>query len=349
MAHVLWGVDRNTTLAFSATTAMTASTHRVALLGVVAKSGTIDGVGFRFGAVTRGATSALTVSLQDVSLTSGPPGQPDGTQDQTATVAAGSIVSNTWVNVTLGTTRSVTVGDLLAVVIEYSVFNAGDSIALSNMGISSTAVPAPGIAGAAFYDGSTWTAQNAIVNVVLSYNDGTATSFLGGMAASSSTSTAYNSGSTPDERGMVWTPTKSVVVTGLAAHVTASGDFDLVMYDSASVELRRATIDANFVRSSAQRSYMRLFSSPLTVTAGQTYYLSILPTTATSITAVSVGLSSATHREAWPLGTDASEATRTNAGAWSTSTTSRPPIGILIDPDGPATSGLALPVVRGVL
>ena len=147
----------------------------------------------------------------------------------------------------------------------------------------------------------------------------------------------------------MWTPTKSIVVTGLAAHVTAGGDFDLVLYDSASVELRRATIDANTVRSAAQRSYMRLFSSPLTVTAGQTYYLSILPTTATSITAVSVGLASATHREAWPLGTDASEATRTNAGAWSTSTTSRPPIGILIDPDGPATSGLALPAVRGVV
>jgi len=89
-----------------------------------ARSGTknLSRVGFRFGAVTKSGGSGLTVSLQDVTLSAGPPMQPDGTQDQTVAIANGnaSFASNTWIRTgTFSASRTVTYGDLLAVNVEY--------------------------------------------------------------------------------------------------------------------------------------------------------------------------------------------------------------------------------------
>src|SRR5262245_9299830 len=85
------------------------------------RSGTKDvrKVGFRFGAVTKAGGSALTVSLQDVNLGTGPTMQPDETQDQTVAVANADagFTSNAWYQTgALSADRTVALGELLAVV-----------------------------------------------------------------------------------------------------------------------------------------------------------------------------------------------------------------------------------------
>jgi len=342
MIPIAAGLDLFATVgtSFGSSTAMTASTHKTAFVGTIPRTGTITSVGFRFGAVTRGATTALTVSLQDVDLSNGPPGRPDGTPDQTGSVATGSITANSWISVSLGTSRSVTVGQLIAVVIEYSTFLAGDSMAISQI----TSVINWGSSHPVTFDGTTWTRHDAAPNLILGYSSGNNGALLGAGAASAIAVPSFNSNSTPDERGGAWVPSVSTRVAGLACVVTPTADFDLVLYDSVGTALGTASFDANTLRVNTSRPHSRLFSSPVDVVAGATYYLAVKPTSASNITLTTYSVNSAIDRDAWPLGTDLTGATRTNAGSWSTSTTDIVPIVPILDQQ----PGVAIPVVRAI-
>jgi len=334
-------VFANSTFTLASSTALTASTHKLAVVGVVQKSGTISSVSFRLGAVTKGATTELLVSLQDVDTANGPPGRPDGTVDQSGTIANANIVSNTYVTATLGTNRTVTVGDLLAVVVEFNTFNASDSVPISGLTAQSQNV-VHSLVGLSHYNGTAWTLSVAGIPIVgLGYTDATVNSLLGVLPLSSVTSNAFNNTSTPDERGIRWVPAYTQVVAGLWAMTIPSGDYDLVLYDSAGTQLALAACDANTVRISALRPQERYFASPVTVTAGSTYYMTVRPSSA-NVTTYTIGLNAAADREAWPLGTEADGVTRKSAGAWTVSSTSRVPVLPIID----FAATVALPVVR---
>lgn len=342
MIPIAAGLDLFATVgtSFGSSTAMTASTHKTAFVGTIPRTGTITSVGFRFGAVTRGATTALTVSLQDVDLSNGPPGRPDGTPDQTGSVATGSISANTWISVSLDTSRSVTVGQLIAVVIEYSTFLAGDSIAISQI----TSGINWGSSHPVTFNGTTWTRYDAVPNLILGYSSGNNGALLGAAAASAIANTNFNSNSTPDERGGAWVPSVSTRVAGLACVVQPTADFDLVLYDSGGTALGTASFDANTLRTNTYRPHSLLFSSPVDVVAGATYYLAVKPTSTSNITLTTYSVNNAIDRDAWPLGTDWTGATRTNAGSWSTSTTDIVPIVPILDQQ----PGVAIPVVRAI-
>jgi hypothetical protein len=341
-------VDDNATMAFVSSTALTASTHQHAVCGVVPKSGTITGIGFRFGAITKGGTTALTLSLQDTSLTAGPPAQPDGAQDQTATIGNADIVANTWKTITLSSNRTVTQGDLLSVVWEFSTFNASDSIAFSHWQAASGAGPMPQESGASHYNGTTWTILAAIPNLVLVYNDGTFATMTGCSPAESLTSTSFNSGTATNLRGNLWIPACDMTIRGLVAFYQPAGNADLVVYNSAFTELRSVTIDSNTVRSNALRMYQAIFSSDLDVSGGSTYYLMLRPA-ATNVTMVTIGVNTAAHLQATFYGDQLYGAYRTSGGTWSTNTAEQNPIGVIVSKIGSTGSGggsVALPVAR---
>lgn len=332
----------NANMSLASSTALTASTHKLTMVGVVQKSGTISSVSFRLGAITKGATTELLVSLQDVDAANGPPGRPDGTVDQSGTISTANIVSNTYVTATLGTNRTVTVGDLLAVVVEFNTFNAGDSVPISSFGAASQNV-IHSLVGLSHFNGTTWTLSGTSMPIVgLGYTDATVNSLLGAMPLTSVTSNTFNNTSTPDERGIRWVPAYTQVVAGLWAMTIPAGDYDLVLYDSGGTEIASAACDANTVRVSALRPQERYFASPVTVTAGSTYYLTVRPSSATNMTTYTIGLNAAADREAWPLGTEADGVTRKSAGTWTVSSTSRVPILPIID----FAATVALPVVR---
>jgi len=134
-AYVPWPIN-SMTPGFSSTLVIDATGEQAAQLGQVwfpARTGskTINKVHFRFGAVTKAGGSGLQVSLQDVSLTAGPPAQPDGVVDQYRAIANGeaTFAANTWYTSGLltsdgtdtGTKRTVNFGDLVACVLEYDV------------------------------------------------------------------------------------------------------------------------------------------------------------------------------------------------------------------------------------
>jgi hypothetical protein len=341
--------DDNISLSFTASTALTASTHRHAVCGVVPKSGTISGIGFRFGAITKGATTALTLSLQDTSLTAGPPAQPDGTQDQTASIGNADITANTWRTITLGTNRTVTQGDLLSVVWEFATFDAGDSIAFSHHTVGTGAGPMPQETSPAHYNGTTWALTANLANILLVYNDGTFGTFTGAQPAESLTSRAFNTGSTPDERGNLWIPHADMKVRGIAAFFTPSANADLVLYDSGGTALATVSVDSNTIRSASSRIYQGVFSADVSVSGGSTYYVTLKPTTATSVNIITIGYNAAGHLEASMMGDSFYSATRTDAGAWTTNTAEQHPIGVIVSEIGSTGGGggsVALPVAR---
>src|SRR5262245_16743976 len=97
----------------------------------------ITRVGFRFGSVTKAGGSGLTVSLQDLNLTTAPM-QPDEVQDQTVAIANGDsgFTSNVWYRTNaLSANRTLANGDAVCVVIEYDGSGrlGSDTVSLSGI------------------------------------------------------------------------------------------------------------------------------------------------------------------------------------------------------------------------
>src|SRR5215469_14934928 len=132
-----------TAFGYIANVAMTTSGMKVAFIGrlfwsenVTTKN--LQSIAFRFGTVVKTSGSTMRVSLQNVSTSTGPPGQPTGTVLQSYTIANSdaNFVTNTWYPHTsgvLGSVQSVSLGQLSAVVFEYVSFFGSDSVTIDNL------------------------------------------------------------------------------------------------------------------------------------------------------------------------------------------------------------------------
>lgn len=312
-----------------------ATGDKVAMCGRVwfsGRTGTKDirRIQFRFGSVTKAGGSALTVSLQNVDAANGPVIRPDGTQDQTVAIANADagFASNAWYRTgTLSADRTVSFGELLSVVWEFDGGGrlGADAVNITGLALSSGVLHPINHQGAFVnYDGATWTNNNIILNVVLEFSDGTYGTLQGSIPASAVNSHAFNSGSTPDEYAMKITPEFEIDVDGIGAAVApaTSADFDMVFYSGTTAEAT-VSIDQNATISTSVR--------PITVpialenlASGSDYYVAVKPTTANNVTVYSFDVNDAAFLDLLgPFGNEMTYATRTDAGAWSETTTRR--------------------------
>jgi hypothetical protein len=294
------------------------------------KTGTknISRVGFRFSGVTKAGGSALTVSLQDVSLTAGPPTQPDGVQDQTVAIANAnaSFVSNTWIRTAaLSASRTVSYADRLAVVIEFD--GAGrlgaDTVSISAVSAAAFIIVAEN--APVLFAGGVWTAQTNSANVILEFDDGTFGILDGSIPTSDINTHAYNSGTgTADEHALAFQVSEPVVVDGIYALVApaASGDFELILYSGTSV-LVAVAIDANAITQTAAARYYLAPIAEQTLSPGTQYYVAVRPTTANNVSAFSLDVNDANHFTCMDGGLNFNYATRLNQGSWAAITSTR--------------------------
>src|SRR5215203_1724241 len=113
--------------AIAGTFVIDASGEMAALIMRVPKTGTLTRFEALVQAVGNTPDNGLRFSFQDVSLTTG---LPDGVVDQFATIASGSVTTG-WVSPgDFDSTRAVTRGDLLALVIDFPTFVASDSVTI---------------------------------------------------------------------------------------------------------------------------------------------------------------------------------------------------------------------------
>ncbi len=312
-------------------TSITASTHQIAHCGSVQIIGggsneSLTIVGFPFGAVTKTGGSTVQVSLQDVSLTSGPPIQPDLTADQSYTIANADagFVSNVAYEATLGTPRAnVNDGDLLCVVWEFASFAGSDSVVIP--GSPST----PNIlyfqnsdASRSTDSGSTWTRSTTQPTAWFQFASGKLGRFASGFPFSFYSSSNLSTSTTPDEIKEEFTVSAPATINAIFAQATLSSgtDFTLELQTDGSAT-KACNIDANAVASFTMYYAHICPFTPVSLTTGHTYSIVLRPSTTSNLSVRWFDLPSAAHRALTAYGTNWESGTRVDGGGWTNSQT----------------------------
>jgi hypothetical protein len=305
---------------------------------------TITKLGYRVNTIT-GTSPVFKISLQGISGA----GLPDGTikgggSPASATFTPAAAPNWTWV--TLDNAYTCTRGEFLAVVIQQ---NSGTIDASNNANFSHS-----------YSSFGTWSFPHSIQN-----NNGTRTMqnnepVLGyasstvayGRPSASITSTAINSGTTPDEVAFAFTIPATLLSTYQVAGVwfpcttpNTGTTVKLILYDGTTV-LQDVTYDSDYSASpGGTHNNIRGFFDEATLStlnAGSTYRIGIQPQTATGISPFRVNVSAQADFEAWPGGQNFWVSTRTDAGAWTDILTQRLIGGIIIS-DWTAGGGMSRP------
>jgi len=332
-----------------ATAVIDATGEKVAFIGHVFNkdrtSKDITKIGFRPGTVVSAGGSGITLSLQNVDTTAGPPGRPDGTQDQTVGFLLSALTSSTYYHsAALSANRTVAFGELVAVVFEYDVSGrlGADSLQISGMTQQFTGSPIGPITS--LYAGAAWSLQTMLPNVVFEFTDGTFGTLKGSYPVSgSATISDWKSDSTPDERALRFQVAHKCKIDGgwISAYAATGCNFDVVLYNG-TTQMASVSIDQN-IMGAVGISYLTFaFDAEYELLPGNTYYLSMKPTTVTSgVNLAHISVNANGHFQAHQGGVEFYAASRTDAGAWTDVTTNRPVMGICISSvdDGAGGSG----------
>lgn len=314
---------------------------KCAVIFEVPETGTLDKAEFRSGAVTINAASVMRASFQTVS---GANGDPSGTQDQFRDITQPNFPANTWIvpglmtsdGTDTGTKRSVTRGQVMALVVEYSTFTAADT---ANIVGVANAVGGADLIGRPYIDFNgtgAFVHQNAAIGVMaLKYNDGTY-KYTGCLPWSAiNAGTNINTGTTPNEIGNSITFPSSVSVAGcwvLWNAVGAGRDFNIKFYDTdGTTTLENFTVDADVIQNNGvPRFHYFRFASSHTLTASAAYRLTVVPQTASSNQYLDFTINAAAVMDALEGGQSIFRTERTG-GAWTDTTTKRVLMGLLVD------------------
>lgn len=305
---------------FSTVATLTASTHKGAFIFRVPKTGTTKAVGFRLGTVT--TPQDLRISFQDVSATTG---DPDGTEDQTVVIASGSLVASGW-NTTGTITRSVTRGDLLAIVIQ------ADS-GTPNLQISCPQYGNGDVTEFPYAEAFTtaWGSRfGRAGSLSLQYDDNSYEPIEGFVYPYSDLAAiSYNTTSTSDEYGLKFQLPFGCKVNGGWMSSDIDGDGDIILYDSDGTSVLATTSIDKDQDANGGRFYFG-FVTEITLTANTYYRLVLKPTTTTNLALRYFEVASAALLDMCDLGQLAHLTKRADAGAWSDVTTQRPWMGVQI-------------------
>ena len=291
----------------------------------VGKAGDIHKIHFRLGTVTTGQT--LKASLQDLDAS----GDPDGVIDQSGTVAVADTDDDAWKTVILGVDRTVAVGAMLAVVIEY---NTTVGTLIVKRGTNTLNY------GNAYCDLYTtlWTKSTAAPIVKLEYSDGTVYHQQGVQTAIAG-SIEYHTASAVDERALRFQLPFPARCLGLAFHGRLNADAELVLYNAGGA-LATAVLESDHKANSTDLVYSALFATPQSLSANTTYYAALKPTVTPAVVRLYEWTAVANADFAGMSGgTGFYTATRADAGAWTEVNTQRPQIFLLLDQFDDAASG----------
>lgn len=295
-----------------------------------AASYSITRLGVRLGTIT-GTTPTYRLSLQGVDGS----GNPDGTIKGGGTPASVTFSpsglgwsNNTWHWVDLDNAYSASPGELLAHVVDYSsgtVDGSNNASFTSTVGTNYTNLAFP------YSITNNATVRTKVATAMACRAWGTS-SVAYDFPSLSFTSTTYNSGSTPDEYALKWTlpadwgATYKVrgvrVMLGLAAAATMT----VKLYDSdGSTVLQDIAWDTDHTTGTSARWKQILFneSSLSSLSFGTAYRIGFVPSSATNHSINYMDVDAAADWDAWPGGQNVLTSTRTDAGAWTDTTTRR--------------------------
>ncbi len=310
-----------------------AASEKVAAICQAPKTGTITKIGFVTRTVTTGDT--VDVRLETVSLTTG---DPSGTLFDTNTNASQVIDAtddNTWFLTTLTAGAAVIKGDLIAPVI---VNGAGSG----NMNIGvwrSTFIAIP----YADHFTAAWAKQARSPVFAFEYSDGSYDISPGVYPMSASSGRSFSSSSTPDERGLKFKLPFPVRITGAWVAIDTDENADIVLYNSSDSVLETVSLDKDVRQTNNLTPHRILFSGTQELAIDTVYRLVVKPTTTTNVEIRDFDVDTAAIMDSVDGGQDFHYTERTDAGAWTDTTTRRPFMGIVCDAfdDGVSAGGAA--------
>ena len=320
------------------TTTLNAAAEKVAAVFRVPRSGVLNRCEFKLGTVGNNPDNGLRVSFQNLDAS----GNPDGTQDQFRTLA-GPFASNSW-NVPglmtsdgtdTGTKRTVTAGDRIAFVIEFESFVAGDSVQVDRLVTTSVQPGLSELYTDEFVTGA-WVKRTAgldagMISIALEYETGGYENIhhecYPALTVSART---FNNASTPDEAGVRFQVPVTCVCDGAWTKTDqgGTGDLDVVLYDNADTVIASATVDASATATGVTTLDVRW--APVTLSANTTYRLTVRPSSGGAVSHYEMTVSTNALLAAAPAGVQWYRTTRTDAGAWTDTTTALGVMGIHI-------------------
>lgn len=280
----------------------------------VPKSGTIDRVSFRVASV--GTSQTLRAGLETLDAS----GDPSGTQYGGSAVGtqASPAGGNTY-EVTLGTPATATLQDRVALVLQFNATVGNVTFAGVQRGI--------GTAGSGFpysdnFTGTWAKTNNALLNCAIRYNDGTYANI--GHVPGVTTQPLFNTGTTPDEVGNLWTPPFACAVGGIWAVFDLDVNADCILYDTDGTAVLGSATMLAVERGAVGLSMFEGLFADQTLTVGQAYRLILRPGAASpNLLATRCTVPSAAYLGSLPGGTVLYETSRTNVGAWTDTNTQR--------------------------
>ena len=297
---------------------------------------TITKLGFRYGLRT-GTPPTFKISLQGVGVT----GNPDGTikgggspASATFTPPADTTWDGTWQWITLANPYTTTRGEFLAIVIAQSsgTINASNN---SSFTTNNNNTPTQNFPYAIRNDAGTRTRQNTMP--VYGYSS---SSLAYGNVIQGVWTTAINASTTPDEQALNFMfpgdsgQTYQVIGVRLTMTLPAGQSVKLILYDGTTV-LQDVTFDTDLQYLATDISPFEIFFDEATLSDllfGSVYRLSLQPQAASGTYYISaLTVASTNDLTAWAGSTNFYQSTRTDGGAWSDDTLTRPFVELIID------------------
>jgi hypothetical protein len=309
-----------------------AADEKLAWIFQAPKTGTIDRLSFRTVAITTGGNVDLRLETVDATT-----GDPSGTLQATNTNVAVTVADsddNVWKEGTLTAGASVTKGDLLALVAVAPSGFTGNLASMGNIADYGAGWQFP------YMDhqtSGTWAKTGEAACMLVRYSDGTYPP-IGTIPALSITNGAFNSGSSPDERGLYFQVPWPCRLSGVIMMSTFAGGGTIKVYDSDG-----STVLTSLVRDPDQSATANtgpgryLFPTSVNLLANTNYRITLLPASVTDNTLTTITVHDAAMLDALDGGKNFYLTTRENAGAWSQTTTQRPFIHLLLDAFDDAT------------
>jgi len=238
------------------------------------------------------AGTTFRVGIQDVDLATG---LEDGTFDVYKEYIQGTdtITANAYNIATMSTgTKTLSDGDLIAIVAEMPVRNGADSVLITGSlpGIvtndSVTGFPYGTVDVAALAK-----TTSSMLYALIQFDDGTVGYILGAtIIAKSQASITYNSGSVPDEYCATFAPTFKMQISGIsvqASGIATADSYEVILYTdpygtpSATITL---TPDQDVQGGAAGSNGVMIYHiTPTILTVGTTYGVALRPTTVNSV------------------------------------------------------------------
>jgi hypothetical protein len=276
------------------------------------------------------AGSTVRVGLQDVDTTNGPPPRGDGTFDVHGDMVQGTnaIGASSWITTNMSTgTKTLSHGDLVALVFKMTVRNGSDSVGV--IGYSYGVAPAMPTA-LTFAPPSTYTAiTGTCPNCVIEFDDGTLATFDQGGFFSAVSTESFQDSTNPDERGNIFQVPHNCKIDAIAAWFNgnaAAADFTLNLYSdplgTPSVVWSQ-TIDGELLGIGAGRKSVWLIpaGSEPELLANTDYWIAAKATGSSNLSITPFTVANASYRRFLFNGLNTRKGVRNNSSGAATETT----------------------------